>query len=104
MLKLPKVDGDLQLVPLMSQVEILRLEASVNRHELSSKVAQRNHRLLQDLVAYDTASARKLQGTAKFILRAKGCLRSSSWPACPRQGARGRRLLRRLAGLGKGAR
>ena len=104
MLKLPKVDGDLQLVPLTSQVEVLRLVESINRRELSSKAAQRNHRLLQELVAYDTASARKLQCTAKSVLRAKGCCGSSSWPACPQQGARGRRLLRHVAGFGKGAR
>ena len=72
-LKLPKVDGDLQLVPLMSQAEVLHLKASVNHHELFSEAAWRTHRLLKDLMAYDATSTHELQCAAKSVLRAKGC-------------------------------
>src|SRR4051812_5316541 len=47
MLKMPEVDGNLQLVPLMRQAKVLRLEADIDVGKLFSKLTQCTHSLLE---------------------------------------------------------
>ena len=72
MLKVPKVDGDLQLVPLVRQAETFCLEAGINAGKLSSKPTQGAHRLPKKLMADDTPFVRKLECTANSVLRSGG--------------------------------
>mgnify|MGYP005837072981 CR=1 FL=1 len=72
MLKMPEVDGHLQLMPLVRQPKVLRLKAGVDIDKLFSEPAQRTHCLPEKLVAYNTAPARGLQRIAKSVLRTGG--------------------------------
>ena len=64
-LKLPKIDGDFQLVPFARQPVVLRLEAGVDVGKLSTKPDHRVHRLAIELEVDSAAPAHQRQCTTK---------------------------------------
>lgn len=103
MLKMPEVDGHLQLVPLIRQPKVLRLEAGIDVDKFFTESAQRTHCLPKKLLVYNTTSAREFQRMAKHSLCVGSYGGSLRWPACPQQAVEGWRLARHPSGLGGGA-
>ena len=82
MLKMPEVDGHLQLMPLVRQPKVYRLEVGVNGGKLFSKPTQCTRRLPEDLVADSTVPTRKLKRAAGSVLHAGNHRGSLRWLAC----------------------
>ena len=84
-----KVDGHLQLAPLLRQPETFSLKTRIDTRELFTKSVHRVHRLLEELMANHAPPALKLERLAFFVLHLGGCGRGAKRHVTPRQGAGG---------------
>ena len=77
MLEVPKVDGDLQLMPLARQAEALHLEACVDIGKSPPSRPSAAHCFLEKVMADDTAPACEFQRTTNPFFHARGCRRGA---------------------------